>query len=491
MFRDQNRNVMKKAKAKAALQPEVASSARATGADTTTPAELLLHQDTMSQPSLALIHNLAPTIDERATGWFFSNYVIGIDGPARASWVQEIDGHLLTSMKAVGLAGFSHTAHAPDLLIESKKLYVAAIRRTNNALRSPADVAKDSTLLAIMLLSIFETMTGGGQRSLTAWASHINGAAALLKLRGPEQLNTQLGIRLFMQITSSLVTSCLQHDIPLPDHVLELQVEASRHVDCDDLGWRFLEIMILFTDFHQRVKHGSISDPNFVLSRASELDGILMSTFFDLPPKWQYETLYTDADRELVFAGYYHMYYDFLGAQIWNGMRTIRILLNQMILKVLRAGHAHLPPLSSSPDCAKLSQRSTEILYQMQSDIIASVPQHIGYSPKSHGMPLSFCNGLSTQEGTWSHFDNGRHDVTPLNQTTSASLPLIRLFGGYLLPWPLYMVGIMGVSSQPVQKWAIKTLRMVGQTMGVEQAMILAEKLEKRPILQGNSIGTP
>lgn len=167
-----------------------------------------------------------------------------------------------------------------------------------------------------MLLSIFETIAGRGQPSLTAWANHINGAAALLRLRGPERLTTQLGLRLFTQITFNLMTSFLVHGIPLPDHIIELKAEAAKHVHRDHVAWRVFESMMAFTDFRYRVKHGAITKPGIILDEALRLDRILAWTFSGLEPYWQYETVYRDADSDIVSPTYYHVYRDIMSAQL-------------------------------------------------------------------------------------------------------------------------------------------------------------------------------
>jgi len=123
-----------------------------------------------------------------------------------------MDEHLFASVRATGLAGFSNVANSPELMKKSRRDYSTAIQLVNAALRSPADVSKDSTLLAVMILSIFEAISGFNQRSLKAWAEHIHGAAALVNVRGCEQLRSREGFRLFNQVTSGLLMSCIHHD---------------------------------------------------------------------------------------------------------------------------------------------------------------------------------------------------------------------------------------------------------------------------------------
>lgn len=64
---------------------------------------------------------------------------------------------LIASMKAVGLAGFAHSSRAPSLMKNANYQYLKAIQATNRALGSPLLARKDGTLIAIMILGIFET----------------------------------------------------------------------------------------------------------------------------------------------------------------------------------------------------------------------------------------------------------------------------------------------------------------------------------------------
>lgn len=73
-----------------------------------------------------------------------------------------------------------------------------------------------------MLLSVFETVTSSHERSLSAWINHINGAAALIKVRGPEQQTSVGGLRMFMQAAINLMVSCLKMGMALPEHILAL-----------------------------------------------------------------------------------------------------------------------------------------------------------------------------------------------------------------------------------------------------------------------------
>ncbi|KAH6724203.1 hypothetical protein BKA61DRAFT_566790 [Leptodontidium sp. MPI-SDFR-AT-0119] len=101
-----------------------------------------------SSPSAASLSTFSiyPTIEDRGIAYFAANFVTPPDGPTHGSL-------------------------------------------------SPKDVLKNSALLAVLMLAIFETTAGSKQLSLKEWRHHMNGAATLLKLRGRSQLIKQ-GIHL-------------------------------------------------------------------------------------------------------------------------------------------------------------------------------------------------------------------------------------------------------------------------------------------------------
>lgn len=419
---------------------------------------------------------MAPTIDEIATGFFFTNYILDVDRRPGNFAGYEINDNLSSCMKAVGLATLASTVNAPELIQEAIKGYLSAIQLTNTALRSPVDVKKDSTLLAVMLLSTFETVSGH-QRSLSAWRSHITGAAALIKVRGPEQLASSGGVRMFMQATVSLMGSCLELGIALPEHIEALNAEVAKHADLSDPSWRYYETMVMLTNFRAYVRRGNVSDPQEILARALEIDRAALSICANAPGVYEYETIYTDVESGIIFAGCYHMYQDFMSATIWTGMRTIRMLLQETIRDNLLELRSSRPSLSVDEQYKAQYQASTNTLYQLQYDIIASVPQHLGFTPTK-----SVCGGVSDHIFPWSHFNE--RILTPVHTLKSKSkspgLPIVRSSAGENLPWAIYLAGAVDIATEPVQKWAIGTLQKIGLSMGIKLAFLLADDLRKK-----------
>ena len=89
---------------------------------------------------------------------------------------------------------------------------MAALRNINAALKSPADTIKDGTLISIIVVSVFEAMASSTRMSLRAWTEHINGASDLLKLRGRSQIQTVIGLRLFIHVAFTSLSVVFKGD---------------------------------------------------------------------------------------------------------------------------------------------------------------------------------------------------------------------------------------------------------------------------------------
>lgn len=126
MFRNESTNVIRKAKAKAASKSRSVSP----GAKPSTPPPpplsseqdiedsfILGRRNDAPTPKPAISYcSMAPTIDERAVGFFFINFIIDTDSRSGDSAGYRLDDNLLICVKAVGLAALSSAAHAPGLV---------------------------------------------------------------------------------------------------------------------------------------------------------------------------------------------------------------------------------------------------------------------------------------------------------------------------------------------------------------------------------------
>lgn len=412
------------------------------------------------------VFSLAPTLEDRATGFFVANYVLGISGPSRGhlDYLADIarrevlDEGLLCSIKAVGLAGYSHSNHASSLMKNARYQYMKALQSTNRALRDPETAKKDSTLISIMILTIYETITGCKQSSLKDWAQHVLGAAALVKLRGPEQIQTPAGRKMLIQSTASLMVYSLQAQCHVPDHIKDYIQKIVAMVDKPEPAMIVNSTMMKFSSLRADVAQGTLTDLNEILRQALEIDGIMLNLGASTPHEgWAYETVYTDEACDFVWNGQYHVYYDYWIAQIWNALRVVRIMANEMIRNILLKGFASLPPVFSQPEHTAQFQISTDTLYQLQADVLHSIVQHVGYFPKP------------TEK--FQHKSVASKKLFDLHE----ELADVRMSGGSFLLWPLYLVGMMDFSDVTVREFVIKNLNAIGDRMGINQAHVLAD----------------
>ncbi|KAL2060909.1 hypothetical protein VTL71DRAFT_8961 [Oculimacula yallundae] len=393
------------------------------------------------------IHSIFPTLEEKSLGAF---------GTMAPTWFQSFDfvgilcgssspeAHIMAGISAVGLASLSNASRAPELAAESRRGYVKALRLTNEALRSPTAVKKDSTLFSVMVLSLYEMISGNNERSLDSWAEHIKGAAALVKIRGQEQFKNLTGQRMFLQVTSNLILSCIQRTLPMPQHIIQLREEAEHSIDTDSPAWRVSGIIIDFTIFRSKVKDFELVGTRDVIEQALEIDQRFVGEFKNLPEEWMYKTVHTKENPHLVWNGSYHVYGEYLISHIWNGMRTCRILLHEIIREQLLSDSTSFTPLFTMDEYAIQLDASTKVMLEMQSDILASVPHH-----------------------------------TPsmLSQSSASVLDGSR---SYFVLWPLFLVGSMDLTTDPIRMWASARLRNIGESMGIRQAVVISDILTRR-----------
>ncbi|KAH8646955.1 hypothetical protein BGZ60DRAFT_391555 [Tricladium varicosporioides] len=393
------------------------------------------------------LYALPPTIHERAQGYFYTNsslFLRNFDLLGTLCSQTSSEDYLLASMSAVGLASLSHVTHSPEMVVQSRKDYIAALRLTNAALKSPTDVRKDSTLFTVMILSIFETITGVDGASLGAWTKHIEGATALVKLRGAEQFNTVAGQRMFLQVMSNLMLSSVQRTVAIPAEILELREKASKFMDPAKPAWQISEVIIDYTIFRAAVRNCEILGPRAIVEAALVLDRRFIEIYEALSEEFSFNAVYTSENPELIWNGFYHQYQNHWTSQIWNGMRTCRILLHETIRDQVLAGAKALNPVFTEREITAQNESSVAIMLQLQADILASVPQHTR-------------NAIGKQATT-----------------------LLEGSQGYFILWPLYLVGVMDLATETVRQWVIRRLRLLASNVGILQANVLAEYIEQR-----------
>lgn len=159
---------------------------------------------------LSLYRIADSTWEERAVCYFFDQYTtFGESGdcinhlqllPSLYALCRENErvgsssSCLRQAVDATALVTLGNETKAPTLSVKARRSYGMALRGIREALQSRTQAVQDETFAAVVLLALFEDITGE-RNGLSS--SHTVGIELLMKLRGESQLGHQLGRDLF------------------------------------------------------------------------------------------------------------------------------------------------------------------------------------------------------------------------------------------------------------------------------------------------------
>ena len=403
-----------------------------------------------------LSQHISLPIDTLAEGFFLTHYILEHSRSSiylQAICQAEMDEHLLDSLNAVALAAFAAKFRSVELENKASVRYGGAIRSVNGALQCSDLVRKDTTLLAVMLLDLFEKIktdrTKPDRHHQRPWTDHIHGATALLHLRGRDQFQSPNGLRMFIHLSSAITVSCMQREISVPAEITALLASATEFLDPHDLVWRVSALRVRFVDFCAALKAGTLSDHASILDTATQIDQGFQLLLIDMSTQQPYDIIYTEQNPDAFPEGYYYLHSDYQNTQAWNTLRTGRILLNNIIYEQYTTLFSTCMSSIDPTEHMHSVQRAINAVLQMSSEICATVPQYRGCLPQPR-----------------------------LKHTVTAS-PL-EIAAGYSLVWPLYVVGRSPICPESTRMWLIGCLTSIYCTLGIQQAMQVAESLLRK-----------
>ena len=256
----------------------------------------------------------------------------------------------------------------------------------------------------------------------------------------------------------------MQRRAPVPDDIVEWSLYAIAYENAGEIIQSTLSFIIIkFCNLRASMdSFRDFRDSERVVSVAFDIDAELADWATCCPVQYVYNTVTVQSRSESVFSDYYHTYDSIWTAWTWNSYRSIRILLNEMLLQQL----AHLSQLPSK--CQEsYGEYSTlpyetqilcckSLLVQLTQDICASVPFYLGYHNPQVGL-----------------------ESTRVPQAAA---------GGNLLLWPLYTAACTDVVSDMMRSWVIGRLHAIAEDMGIRQATALAHLLSIRKDPPGRNV---
>jgi hypothetical protein len=406
------------------------------------------------------------SLEAQARDAFFVHYVAG----TLTTWdflkfyySTNSSDHLALSIDAASLAYLSHEMHSEAALAIAREKYAFALRTTSKAIQSPDLVTEEPTLLASLVLDLFEKITNIGSKYNESWKSHVNGALALVRLRGLDQFQKPSTLKVLVRLSTNFIFTAVASGDPVPNELVTLRAYVGKQLNAIDPKWHLTDLMMHYANLRANLLRGIISIDDYV--RASlKLDSKFQSLSNEMPESWMYQTTILDHDSERVFELRFDSYPDRHINQTWNVLRLIRILLNQSVLQhCLGSGGTFI-----SETFPLLIQTTSDIIIVLARDICASVPQFVD------------CNGIPGARPPIQEL------IPPLEEiSNSPGAPChvnssSRLLDIYTLIFPLYIVGGVSSLTSFMRPWAIKQLHYIGEHYGIRNAELVARILEER-----------
>lgn len=362
------------------------------------------------------------------------------------------------SLVAVGTAMISRIRQDGPLKITAEKEYGNALNLMYTAVMEEEEAKSNPTLAAVLLLAIFEVVTSRAPGNIEKWTNHIYGAAALLEVRGAEQLRDENGLKLFVQLRFQIIISCLQRGMRVPESLIDCaKIAMFLRTKADAYGDRLIGIAGRLSNLRSDINMGLLVDPQEILSAAYGIEAELMAWIAGLPPEFLYTTVEDPTLSDISFNMWghgphpydnkYHIYSDLWLCHTFNQYRCARIIVSEIILSCLRQLSLNAPAVAISSDLTDHCTRLRNTARQLANDICASVPYHFSVG------------NIATEP----------FDSLPVNQSYVA---------GLILLWPLVLAGATESLNHPLRRWVISCFRLIGHSMGIDQALALIEILE-------------
>ncbi|CAG7942592.1 hypothetical protein PENNAL_c0016G08974 [Penicillium nalgiovense] len=378
------------------------------------------------------------------TSEMISNFLLQSGGPASQQAMK-------ASVVATATAMLSRVRGLPSLKDVARREYGFALRLLNTTLADIEESKTNQTLGAVLLLAIYELITSRAPEDLQSWTNHINGATALLDIRGTDQLKTDAGLRLFLYLRFQITISCLQRDARVPESLLECTKLAMFLQPAEAHGNRLVMIIGKLSNLRADICANMYSDEREIISAASAIEADLIAWLAALPPEFSYTTHVTtpfDFAFQKRFRGItpyddqYHVYPSTWACSSWNHYRSARIVVSEIILTRIRK-------ISDNSSMASLSEE-----FRLQCRTLRSTIRRLA---------VEICRSVPF------HF-NAHHVERDSNLPPPESY-----LGGLVLLWHLFVAGVVEDPRHGLRRWVIKCLEMIGNTMGIDQALAVAD----------------
>ncbi|KAB8290044.1 hypothetical protein EYC80_010370 [Monilinia laxa] len=423
---------------------------------------------------LIIPRQFSPPIDQRATCYFLSNFVLlprGRTSKGNLDFIIPIvfGGSTKTTLdlalNAVAYVAFANQPNAKKLLPLADSKYVMALNQINKDLQDAEKAKQDSTLAAVFLLSFYEQLSSHPM-SLSGWLSHIDGAVALVKAREKSQLDTKIGRSLFDAVRTHMTVECISRSRYIKEGVDWWTSFASEDKVQHKVSVLNLKVANLRAESHQicTLEAHTTENVERVLNHLREAELIekqYVEWYDNLPSEWTPRVVaWIDgiAEKYLESAtchpGRVDSYVELWMATTHNVARASRLFILTTVLRCTAW-------LSSGVDYRLTSEyidisRRASLLID---DIISSVPFFFGWNTKDN---------LPVVEN--SYFPCGNNSKIGGKGVT-----------GVWAIWPIFAAAASDFATNSQRLWLRGRLKYIAEDLGIRQAEALLQVQTRYP----------
>ena len=117
--------------------------------------------------TITAIRSLSIPLEDESTYYFFNTFLTDDDSSdySRNAYSSVLPilhrqdssfGVLPKIVNAIGLASISNRKHSPEVMVAASQRYAGALRAINASIQNSSSATTDQTLMAVMLLGVFE-----------------------------------------------------------------------------------------------------------------------------------------------------------------------------------------------------------------------------------------------------------------------------------------------------------------------------------------------
>lgn len=350
--------------------------------------------------------------------------------------------HLSLSIDAASLAFLSHHVISPSAQNLGRRKYISALRKTNKVLQDPTTLQPTITLEASLLLDLFEKITDPRPTSNMSQRAHVDGALALVGLRGLQNFKDLGGLKALTRLALNSVVISITNRESIPEEIIKIREYTANYTDVSHPKWLLTGITLKITGLLSEITTGILTAEEKV-RRCVALERQLEIIDNEAPPRWSYERRYVTKEQEdTTLDGYYDIYNSRMDTQMWNVLRFMRIVLCDEIIE----------SCANAED--KTSQRAMETAALVVREVCATVPQ------------MTDCNGPA------------RHKLPTGSNAHLHTHTLSHFLDTYILLLGLYAAAWSRGCPERARIWIIGQLDRIAEHFGVKEAATVAAILK-------------